>query len=242
VATWDPTSRTRAMRIAAIVPAAGQGSRFSGDVKKQFVPLNGLPILSHTVRALAAPGAISTMVVVVPPGDEERGREALRLAAVDVETEVVPGGRERQDSVFRGLQRAKPDTDLVVIHDGVRPFVLPELILAVIEAAKEAAGAIAALPATDTIKRVDACGVVVGTPERGALWAAQTPQAFRYTLLMAAYREAQERGIVATDDAALVERIGGTVRVVRGSPENIKITSADDILLAELILRRRAAG
>jgi len=226
------------MIVTAIVPAAGAGVRFGGAVKKQFIALNGLPILSHTLRALAASRALSSIIVVVPPGEEFRGREALELAGIDLETEVVPGGQARQDSVYIGLQRAKAETDLVLIHDGVRPFVSREVVLATVEAAKEWGAAIAAVPVIDTIKRVDTDGFVVETLQREQLWSVQTPQVFRYALLMQAHRAIREPGVVATDDAALVERIGGMVKVVRGSYENIKITSEEDLPLAGLILRR----
>lgn len=226
------------MHVTAIIPAAGAGVRFGGAVKKQFIALNGLPILSHTLRALAASKALSAIIVVVPPGEELRGRKALELARIDLETEVVPGGQARQDSVYIGLQRAKAETDLVLIHDGVRPFVSREVVLATIEAAKEWGAAIAAVPVIDTIKRVDTDGFVVETLQREQLWSVQTPQVFRYALLMRAHRAIREGGIVATDDAALVERIGGMVKVVRGSYENLKITSEEDLPLADLILKR----
>jgi 2-C-methyl-D-erythritol 4-phosphate cytidylyltransferase len=229
------------MHVTAIVPAAGEGSRFGGAVRKQFIALNGLPILSHTLRALAASRALAVMIVVVPPGEESRGRDALSLARVDIETEVISGGQERQDSVYKGLQRAKPDTDMVLIHDGVRPFVSREVVLATIEGAEEWGAAVAAVPVTDTIKQVDTGGLVVDTPAREQLWAVQTPQVFRYALLMRAHQSVREHGIVVTDDAALVERIGVKVKVVRGSYENVKITSEEDLPLANLILRRRLA-
>ncbi len=229
------------MHVTAIIPAAGEGSRFGGAVRKQFIALNGLPILSHTLRALAASRALAAMIVVVPPGEESRGRDALSLARVDIETEVISGGQERQDSVYKGLQRAKPDTDMVLIHDGVRPFVSREVVLATIEGAEEWGAAVAAVPVTDTVKRVDTGGLVVDTPAREQLWAVQTPQVFRYALLMRAHQSVREHGIVVTDDAAMVERIGVKVKVVRGSYENIKITSEEDLPLADLILRRRLA-
>ncbi|MDE2484071.1 MAG: 2-C-methyl-D-erythritol 4-phosphate cytidylyltransferase [candidate division NC10 bacterium] len=227
------------MHVTAIVPAAGAGIRFGGAVKKQFIALNGLPILSHTLRALAASDALAAIIVVVPPGEEPRGREALKLARVNLETEVIPGGQTRQDSVYNGLQRAKAETDLVLIHDGVRPFVSRQVVLATVEAAKEVGAAVAAVPIIDTIKRVDTDGLVVETLQRGQLWSIQTPQVFRYALLMQAHRAVREHGIIATDDAALVERIGGMVKVVRGSYENLKITSEEDLPIADLILKRR---
>lgn len=229
------------MHVTAIVPAAGAGIRFGGAVRKQFIALNGLPILSYTLRALAASNALSAIIVVAPPGEESKGREALELADVNLETEVVPGGQTRQDSVYNGLQRAKADTDLVLIHDGVRPFVSRDVVLAAIGAARDVGAAVAAVPVIDTIKRVDADGCVVETLPRGQLWSIQTPQVFRYALLMRAHLAVREQRIIATDDAALVERIGGTVKVVKGSYENLKITSEEDLPLADLILRRRTA-
>jgi 2-C-methyl-D-erythritol 4-phosphate cytidylyltransferase len=227
------------MHVTAIVPAAGAGIRFGGAVKKQFIALNGLPILSHTLRALAASDALAAIIVVVPPGEEPRGLDALRLARIHLETEVVPGGQTRQESVYNGLQRAKAETDLVLIHDGVRPFVSRQVVLATVDAAKEVGAAVAAVPIIDTIKRVDTDGLVIETLQRGQLWSIQTPQVFRYALLMQAHQAVREHGIIATDDAALVERIGGTVKVVRGSYENLKITSEEDLPIADLILKRR---
>lgn len=229
------------MIVTAIVPAAGEGTRFGGAIRKQFIALNGLPILSHTVKALAASEALAAVIVVVPPGEESIGQDALHRAGVDIQAEVVPGGQERQDSVYNGLQRAKPDTDLVLIHDGVRPFVSREVILATIDAAKEWGAAVTAVPVTDTIKRVDKDGLVVDTPAREQLWSVQTPQVFRYALLMRAHRAVREQRVVATDDAALVEQLGVRIKVVRGSYENLKITSEEDLPLADLILRRRMA-
>ncbi|HWQ70157.1 MAG TPA: 2-C-methyl-D-erythritol 4-phosphate cytidylyltransferase [Patescibacteria group bacterium] len=227
------------MIVTAIVPAGGAGIRFGGAVRKQFIALNGLPILSHALRAIAASNALAAIIIVVPPGEESRGQEALELAGIDLEAEVIPGGQTRQDSVYNGLQRAKADTDLVLIHDGVRPFVSREVVLATIEAAWEVGAAVAAVPVIDTIKRVDTDGFVKETLPRGQLWSIQTPQVFRYALLMQAHLAVRERGIVATDDAALVERIGGLIKVVRGSYENLKITGEEDMPLAGLILKRR---
>ena len=160
------------MYVTAIVPAAGVGIRFGGAVKKQFIALNGLPILSHTLRALAASKALSAVIVVVPPGEELRGREALELARIDLETEVIPGGQTRQDSVYIGLQRAKAETDLVLIHDGVRPFVSREVVLATVEAAKEWGGAIAAVPGRDPHWSNEASGrsAIISEVSQAAAW------------------------------------------------------------------------
>lgn len=231
------------MHVTAIVAAAGSGARFGGAVPKQFLPLGGRPVVAHAMAALAASGRIEAFVLVVPAGAEERcRREVVEPFGLGGATEVVAGGAERQHSIANGLARAKATTDLILIHDGVRPFVSPEIVRATLEAAARWGAAIAAVRVTDTAKRVDAAGLVVGTPERPRLWAAQTPQAFRADVLRRAYRKAEADGVLATDDAVLVERLGEPVRVVEGSYANLKITTADDLALAEGILRARGAG
>lgn len=205
---------------------------------KQFLPLDGIPILARTLLALSKGGAVQSLVVVVPPGEEARGMELIHRFQIPVEAEVVEGGAERQESVYLGLQRAKPITDLVVIHDGVRPFVSQELLQACLREAEAWGAAVAAIPVKETIKEVDEEGLILGTPERRRLWAAQTPQVFRYDLIVEAHRRAREEGFVGTDDAALVERLGVKVKVVLGSPDNIKITTPEDLVLAEQLVKQ----
>jgi len=156
--------------------------------------------------------------------------------------EVVQGGAERQDSVAAGLARVDAAADLVIVHDAARPFVSLACLTACVEAAAAGGAAIVAVPAHDTVKRVDASGVIVDTPDRRTIWLAQTPQVFRFALLRRAYEQAQHDGFVGTDDASLVERLGAPVRVVPGEPRNRKITTPDDLLWAESHLRAQAAG
>ena len=152
---------------------------------------------------------------------------------------LVAGGKERQDSVLHGLQKVAKDTSVVLVHDGVRPFVTPEMIKEAVDLAKQGECIAVGVPIKDTIKEVDENKIVRRTLERGRLWAIQTPQAFPVKILNRAYEESYKLKMFGTDDATLVERTGGTVRVIMGSYENIKITTPEDLILAEEILKRR---
>ncbi len=230
------------MHVTAIVPAAGSGSRMAGLLPKQFLRVRGVPLLARTLLALRAVGEIQTLIVVVPAGQEDRYRgEILAPFGLTVDG-VVPGGDDRQASVFAGLQAAPAATDLVLVHDGARPFVTPEIIRQAIAAAADVGGAVVALPVTDTIKRADGELRVRDTPRRDELWAAQTPQVFRAGLFREAHARALAEGFRGTDDSALVERLGGAIRLVQGSRDNLKITTPADVMLAELLLARRESG
>lgn len=222
--------------IAAIVPAAGAGVRMEADRPKQFRPLGDRPLLVHTLQRLSDSPLIETVVVVVPADWVAKARSELiepyGLAKVGA---VVAGGAERQDSVAAGLEALGPEVDLVVVHDGVRPFVTEAMIADVVEAARAAGAAVAAIPVAETVKRV-ADGAVVETVSRDGLYRVQTPQAFRREVLAEALERARAEGVVATDEAALVERFGRPVRVVAGSAVNLKVTSPEDWSLAESIL------
>lgn len=222
--------------IAAIVPAAGAGVRMEADRPKQFRPLGDRPLLVHTLQRLSDSPLIETVVVVVPADWVAKARSELiepyGLAKVGA---VVAGGAERQDSVAAGLEALGPEVDLVVVHDGVRPFVTEAMIADVVEAARAVGAAVAAIPVAETVKRV-ADGVVVETVSRDGLYRVQTPQAFRREVLAEALERARAEGVVGTDEAALVERFGRPVRVVAGSAVNLKVTSPEDWSLAESIL------
>ncbi len=224
--------------VTAIVPAAGLGRRAGGDVPKQFLLLRGIPILTRTLLSLTRSDVVTTLILVVPPGAEEWcQRHVLSPYAIPPIIQTIPGGAERQDSVFRGLERVTAETQLVVIHDAVRPFVSSDLLRRTIEAAEQFGGAVAAVPAVETVKVVES-GFIQETPSRDRLWIAQTPQAFHRDLVQEAYRRAAAEGFRATDDAMLVERLGVPIRVVSSYPENIKITTAEDLQRAEHILGR----
>lgn len=226
-------------RACAIIASAGSGRRMGLAEKKQYLPLGDRPILAHTLGVFEASPRIKDVVLVVPPGEVEVCRkgivEAFGFGKVRV---IVEGGEERQDSVRKGLERVE-DTDLVLIHDGVRPFVDVRMIEEVLEAASRWGAAITAIPVRDTVKRVSQGGMVEGTIDRDGLWLVQTPQAFRRNVIDEAHRRALKEGVYCTDDGALVERLGVPVTVVRGSWRNIKVTTRDDLELAEAILGSR---
>jgi 2-C-methyl-D-erythritol 4-phosphate cytidylyltransferase len=226
----------------AIIAAAGQGTRAGGGRAKQFREISGTPIIIHTLRRFEQCSSIGEVVVVVPAGVQS---ELLALAAghgLRKLARVVAGGATRAESVWRGLQSIRAATaGVVAVHDAVRPFVRPEEIdRAVAEAARSGAALLAA-PVVDTIKEVEA-GRVARTPERGKLWRALTPQCFRYELLRRAYERALAEGLEATDDSALVERLGAEVSVVEGDARNVKITTAQDFALAELLIKEEGVG
>jgi len=234
-----------AFKAFALIPAAGMGKRMGAAINKQYLRLGGLPILAHTLSVFENSPEI-TGVCLVSPADEisfcrEQVVEACGFKKV---IEIVPGGRERQHSVVNGLralQRYASDDDVVVIHDGVRPFISPELLQESIAVARCNDGALVAVPAKDTIKTVRN-GFVIDTPERETLWQAQTPQAFRFGVICEAHQSAEEAGFIGTDDASLVERRNGQVRIVRGDYCNIKITTPEDLILAEAFLTASRQG
>lgn len=218
--------------IAAIIPAAGTGSRMGSKVNKQFLNLGGMPVVARTLAVFKELPEVSEIILVFHPAELEFARREIVQVYGDRRTKAVAGGETRQESVQRGLAALHPDCDLVVIHDGARPLVGAEVIRAVLQAATADGAAIAAVPVKDTIKIVGN-GVVTSTPPRDRLWAAQTPQAFRRELIERAHALA---GGEATDDAALVEKLGHPVTVVRGSYKNIKITTPEDLVLAQAFL------
>jgi 2-C-methyl-D-erythritol 4-phosphate cytidylyltransferase len=227
------------MQVTAIVPAAGGGTRLAGPLPKQYLPLAGIPLLARTLQALLASRRVDALILVVPPGHEERCRgEILRPFGLEADA-VVPGGADRQASVYAGLMRAADHCDLILVHDGARPLVTAPVIHAAVAAAAEDGAAVAAIPVTDTIKVAGPDGRVLETPARERLWAAQTPQVFRVSLLREAHARALREGFRGTDDSALVERLGHPIRLVPGSPENLKITTTADLVLADQILRAR---
>src|SRR5437773_5114914 len=208
-------------KVAAVIPAGGVGARFGARTPKQFLRLGRLSILAATVRHFARHPAVRAVVVAAPESWVARARRILGRVAQDASLTVVAGGRTRQDSVWLALQAAPEDAEIVVVHDAVRPLITRRLIDAVLRAAAAEGAAICALPITETVKRVRAERVEV-TLDRSELWAVQTPQAFRADLLREAHEKARRDGVVGTDDAMLVERLGHPVRVVRGLVENDK--------------------
>lgn len=243
------------MKVIVIIPAAGLGTRMASASKgkkpapsKQFTELSGTPILIHTLRKFAAMTAISELWIALRKGEIDEFRARLQSEANDVlrkKVELVEGGEHRQQSVANALAAisAAPD-DIVLVHDAVRPFVTPEIIQEVIQAAKKYGAAIAGMPAVDTVKQVDRTAegaVITATVPRERVVLAQTPQGFRHEVLKKAFDEATADGFVGTDEASLVERSGKEVAVVMGSPRNIKITTPADMELAEYYFRSSKA-
>jgi 2-C-methyl-D-erythritol 4-phosphate cytidylyltransferase len=220
----------------AIIPAAGSGSRFGGQIPKQFIEIAGAPILVHTLRRFDECEEIGAIIVALRPDEIEAFGRSLPTHKLQKPVRLVNGGAERSDSILNALAAAREfDPELVAVHDAVRPFVAPERISAVLARAREIGAAILAAPATDTIKEVEN-GLIQRTIDRRRIWRAQTPQAFRYDLLLRANEEARAANLpsaMVTDDAFLVERLGLPVAVVEGSPNNIKITTPEDLILAE---------
>jgi 2-C-methyl-D-erythritol 4-phosphate cytidylyltransferase len=205
---------------------------------KAFLPVGGKPMAVYALEVLSTLPDLAAITLVVAADHVDRAADMLAgHGPWQVPIAVTPGGAERQDSVAAGLRLVPPTADLVIVHDAARPFVSQSCVSACVEAAAACGAAIAAVPAQDTVKVVDEKGSVRETLDRRHLWLAQTPQVFRATLLRQAYEHAQRDGYVATDDAALVERIGGTVRVVPGESSNRKITNPEDLSWAEWHVR-----
>ena len=227
-------------RVTALIPAAGMGRRMGKAVAKQFLFLGDRPMLAHTLLAFQRAAEVDEIIPILSEEDMENClRDIIEPFHITKVKTLVVGGKERQDSVFNGLEKVGKDTAVVIVHDGVRPFVTLELIREVVEAARKGDCVAVGVPLKDTVKEVDAKGVVRHTLERSRLWAIQTPQAFPAKVLKRAYEESYKHQVYGTDDAMLVERAGTKVRVIMGSYENIKITTPEDLILAEEILKRR---
>ncbi|OLC13368.1 MAG: 2-C-methyl-D-erythritol 4-phosphate cytidylyltransferase [Candidatus Rokubacteria bacterium 13_1_40CM_69_27] len=217
-----------------VIPAGGVGTRLGHRTPKQFLRLGGVPILVATARHFARHPAVQAIVVAAP--DAHARRAARALARLGQRVAVVAGGATRQESVWRALQATPAHAEIVVVHDAVRPFITRRLIDAVLRAARRHGAAICALPIAETVKRVRG-GFAEETLDRSQLCAVQTPQAFRAALLREAHEKAQRDGVVGTDDAMLVERLGHAVCVVPGSEMNVKITTPADLRRARAWVR-----
>lgn len=225
------------VKVGAVVPAAGSGSRMGSEIKKQFISIKGIPVLGHVLKVLEA-SRISSIVVVTGPGEENYCRlNVIEKIGAKKVTAIIPGGKERQDSVYNGLLALSPDTDIVVIHDGVRPLLALEDLEKVIEAAAAYGAAVLAVPVKETVKSAREDLFVSSTIPREGLWLAQTPQSFRYKLIMDAHREARKKNYTGTDDAVLVEMLGEPVKLIQGAyQKNIKITTPEDLVIASALM------
>jgi len=239
------------LKVTAVVPAAGSGTRMGGSTKKQFLTIGGTPILAHTLMRLAESPEVTEIIPVLPPDELEALLDScVECSGVSKVKRVVPGGKTRQESVYNGLKALGPDVEYVMVHDGVRPFVPLELIEALLHALPGHDGAILAVPSKDTVKEVNHDCMVCRTLDRKMVYLVQTPQVFRRDVILDAYRRAFADGFHGTDESSLVERIGGKIKVVMGSYANIKITTPEDMALADAIYNKekgdapklRAAG
>jgi len=224
--------------VTAIFPAAGASRRMGGGVNKNFLKLMGEPILIRTLKTFSRVKRVNFLIVVVAAHEVETVEKLLRGATELKPWRVTVGGSERQFSIANGLKLLPDDAEIILVHDAARPLIGIRTIDAVIDAAQEFGGAIAAVPSKDTIKIVDAQGFVKHTPPRSELVAVQTPQGFRREILLQAYEKADRENFLGTDDASLVERLGARIKIVNGGYENLKVTTPEDIFVAETLLRR----
>ena len=223
------------MSVLAIIPAAGTGVRMGSGTPKQFLALEGVPIFVHTLRKFSSSDAVDEIYLAVRSEDRERVRQDLEREHFARPVRLVTGGPSRQETVARALAQAAPGTDLVVVHDAVRPFVELEMIRRVTEAARKEGAAILGILSVDTVKQVER-QTIVGTIPRERIVLAQTPQAFRYAILREAFDRAATDGFNGSDESSLVERLGHGVTVLMGSDRNIKITKPSDLPLARLYI------
>lgn len=225
------------MRTAAVMPAAGTGARMNRAVPKQYLPLGGKPIIIRTLQSLERIPIIDAVFPVIDAGELEFFSKEAAAAGLKKTRPPVPGGTTRQESVYSGLKAAGEEFEIILVHDAVRPFLEEEAVMEIIAQAELKGAAAAAVPVSDTLKRADEKGFITVTVPREGLWAVQTPQAFRRELILEAHETAIREGYRGTDDASLVERMGRRVKIVEGSPWNIKITTPEDFVTAEGILR-----
>jgi 2-C-methyl-D-erythritol 4-phosphate cytidylyltransferase len=206
---------------------------------KAFLPLGPMPILAHTVQKFEACPGVKEILPIVPPGEGVgRTEEIIRQFGFRKVLQILPGGKERQESIYLGLKAIQGKADWVIIHDGVRPFISPDLIERTLSETGRCQAVVVALPANETIKEVSPENAVRRTLDRRQLWVVQTPQAFDYPVILRAHEEARKEGVLGTDDSSLVERLGIPVRIIEGSRLNFKITTVEDLILAEALWKQ----
>lgn len=226
------------MNYWTVIPAAGQGKRMNAGVSKQWIELLGKPVLSYTLDVFEKDPACSGIVLVGSERELKQMQDFVQTFQYTKVRQIVPGGSERQQSVFEGLKKVPEDAELVLIHDAARPFITYHHISRLAENAAETGSAVLAVPVKDTVKRA-VQNQVEETIDRSSLWAVQTPQAFRLSIVKEAHEKAAADRYLGTDDASLVERIGHTVAIVMGDYHNIKLTTSDDLLFGQAILLDR---
>ncbi len=225
-----------------LIPAAGMGRRMGSDRNKLLLKVRSQPIISWTLKAAEAASKISWIGIISQPTDWQDFKAILQKEKLTKPVELIKGGSTRQESVYNGLLALPAAAEQVLIHDGARCLATPDLFNACAEAIRHHSGLIAAVPVKDTIKVVDENGIIQSTPDRRQLWAAQTPQGFDVKLLKQCHAEGVRQGWEVTDDAALFEKCGKQVRIVEGEETNLKVTTPQDLAIAEFILRDREAS
>lgn len=222
-----------------IIVAAGTGSRMNKDINKQFIKLNNKEIIVHTIDKFYNNDSIDDIVVVIKESEEEYFiNNVIKKYGFD-NIKITYGGNERQDSVHNGIKELDKNCDVVIVHDGARPFVTDDIIKNSIEGAKKHNAVVVGVKVKDTIKIVGEDGNIIDTPNRSYLWSVQTPQVFKYEVITKAYEDAYNGNYYGTDDAMLVERIGYNVKMIEGSYDNIKITTQEDLKFGEQILKNK---
>jgi 2-C-methyl-D-erythritol 4-phosphate cytidylyltransferase len=230
------------MKVSAVIPVAGQGKRFSSDVPKQYLEIDGQSIIAITVKKILSVSDDIKGVVVAQQTEIERTIRILsEIDGFKENFRVVQGGKERQDSVYNGLMHVDPNSEIVIVHDGVRPLISREIILESIRVAKKMGACIAAVPVKDTIKRTQE-SIIAETLSRIDLWHAQTPQTFKYSIIFQAHQKAKADKFYGTDEASLVERMGYPVSIIDGDYNNIKITTVEDLKIVQMILNTLASA
>lgn len=231
------------MKTVAIIPAGGSGKRMKGKLSKQYLFLDGIPVLVHTLKKFQDALKVDEIFLVVPGDDIIFVREYIvEKYGISKVRRILAGGKERQDSVRNGINALENDHDIVLVHDAVRPFISEDIILSVIREASQVQAVTVGVPVKDTVKAVDGCGWIAETLNRDGLWLTQTPQAFKRDVIVRAHEEAYKNNYHTTDDASLVERTGIAVKMIHGSYDNIKITTKDDIMLAEILIKKFKSG
>jgi len=225
------------MKVAAIVPGAGKGKRLKSSIEKPYIKLAGRPILAHTLIKLSRNASIREIIVAVTKDKIGCARKIIDRYGIN-KTIIVPGGRERRDSVYNALKAVSRNVDYILIHDAIRPFVTDSLIASLLRAASRFGASVASVPVKPTLKIANDKGFIRATPRRRDYWEAQTPQVFKRDLIEKAYKNAIKKNIQATDDSTLVELLGVRPKIVMGEYSNIKITTKEDLELARILIRR----
>lgn len=223
--------------VSVIIVAAGSGKRMGSSIPKQFLELDGRPVLSYTIETFDTSADIDEIIIVTNPDNTGYVKSEIAAPFKKVKA-VIAGGSERQYSVYNGLSAVSQGCDTVLIHDGVRPFVTHESIRRITEKTREYGCCVLGMPVKDTIKLCSAEGIVQTTPDRSLLWQAQTPQAFKYDIILDAHKQAAADGFLGTDDSMLTERMGYKTYMVEGSYENIKLTTPEDMDIGLKILEK----